>query len=278
VSVSEVAGALDGPLLTTMTVYVVDWPGIMDATPSLFVTTRSASGLSVSLSVAELFAAFVSVTPKGAATEAVLVNVPVALAAITPVTVKVAVAPTGRSTLVLIDPLPEAAQVPPPAPAHVQVIEVMPAGIESVTAAPLTLDGPTLVTVTVYVVDWPGTAVAVASVLVIRKSVCGVTVVTSVAQLFPGVGSVTVLGGVMVAVLLIVPVADAITVAEIENVVEPPGSSVTDAAMLPLPEAGHDDPTVAEHVHVAPLSDAGIVSVTVAPVTVDGPGFVATTV
>jgi hypothetical protein len=89
---------------------------------------------------------------------------------------------------------------------------------------------------------------------------------------------VTVPGGVTVAVLLIVPVADAITVAEIENVADPAGSSVTDAATLPLPEAGHDDPAVAEHVHVAPLSVGGMVSVTVAPVTVDGPGFVATTV
>ena len=85
-------------------------------------------------------------------------------------------------------------------------------------------------------------------------------------------------GNVMVAVLLMVPVADAVTVAEIENVALPAGARVTDADTLPDPDAGHDDPAVAEHVHVAPDSAAGMVSATVAPVTVDGPGFEATTV
>ena len=119
---------------------------------------------------------------------------------------------------------------------------------------------------------------AVPSVLVIRKSVCGVTVVTSVAVLLLDVGSVTLPGMVMFAVLVIVPVAEAITVAEIENVADPEGANVTDAETLPLPEAGHVEPAVAEHVQAAPLNVAGIVSLTVAPVTVDGPGLDATTV
>jgi hypothetical protein len=93
-----------------------------------------------------------------------------------------------------------------------------------------------------------------------------------------GVGSVTEPGNAMVAVLEIVPVAEAMTVAEIENVVVPAGASVTVAATLPLPDAGQVDPAVAAHVQVAAESDAGIVSLTVAPVTVDGPGLVATTV
>jgi hypothetical protein len=114
--------------------------------------------------------------------------------------------------------------------------------------------------------------------LVTLRSVWGVTVVRSVAELLAGVGSVTVLGKVMLAVLLIVPVAEAMTVAEMENVAEPPGARVTEAEMSPLPDAGHDDPALAEHVHVAPLSAAGIVSLTVAPVTVDGPGLEAPTV
>ena len=46
----------------------------------------------------------------------------------------------------------------------------------------------------------------------------------------------------------------------------------------PLPDAVHDDPLVAMHVHVAPESEDGRVSVTVAPVTEDGPLLVATIV
>ena len=114
--------------------------------------------------------------------------------------------------------------------------------------------------------------------MVTVRSVWGVTVVTSVAELLAGVGSETVPGNVMLAVLLIVPVAEAMTVAEIVNVAEPPGASVTEADTLPLPDAGHDDPALAEQVHVAPVSVAGIVSLTVAPVTVEGPGLDATTV
>ena len=148
-SVTLVAGALDGPLLATVTVYVVDWPGMTEATPSVFVTARSARGVRLSTSVAVLLAAFVSVTPSGAETVALLVNVPVAPAPMTAVIVKVTEAPTGRSTLLLIEPLPAAGQVPPPVPAHVHVIDVSPAGTLSVTDAPTTLDGPVLATTTV---------------------------------------------------------------------------------------------------------------------------------
>ena len=48
--------------------------------------------------------------------------------------------------------------------------------------------------------------------------------------------------------------------------------------MLPEPEAVHVPPPAPTHVHVAPVSDAGSVSVTVAPVTALGPAFDATIV
>ena len=99
----------------------------------------------MSTSVAELLAEFVSVTPSGAATTAVLDNVPVEPAAITAVTVNVTDAPTDRLTVALIAPLPEAGHVPPPLPAHVHVIDVTPAGIASVTDAPVAVEGPRLV-------------------------------------------------------------------------------------------------------------------------------------
>ena len=273
-----VAGELEGPLLATVTVYVVDWPGTAEAALSLLVTTRSARGVRVSTSVAALFATLVSVTPSGAATVAELVNEPVAEVEIAAVTVKVTEPPTGRLTLLLIEPLPDAGHVAPPAPVHVHVIDVTPEGIVSATVAPVTVDGPALVATIVYVVDWPGTAVTVPSVFVIVRSVWGVTVVTSVAELLAGVGSVTDPGSAMLAVLVIVPVADATTVPEMVKVAVPPGASVTEAARFPLPEAGHVEPAVAEHVQVEPLNEAGMVSLTVAAVTVEGPGLVATTV
>ena len=99
----------------------------------------------MSTSVAELLAAFVSVTPSGAATAAVLLRVPVALAAITSVTVNVAVAPTGRLTVALIDPVPDAGHDAPALAVQLQVIEVTPVGIVSVTDAPSAVDGPVFV-------------------------------------------------------------------------------------------------------------------------------------
>ena len=53
-------------------------PGAAVVTPSVLVIARSASGSSVSSSVAELFAELVSVTPSGRVTVAVLLSVPVA--------------------------------------------------------------------------------------------------------------------------------------------------------------------------------------------------------
>jgi len=60
----------------------------------------------------------------------------------------VTVAPTGKSTPLLIAPVPAAGQTPPPAAVQLQVIEVTPAGSASVTVAPVTVDGPTFVTAT----------------------------------------------------------------------------------------------------------------------------------
>ena len=59
----------------------------------------------------------------------------------------------------------------------------------------------------VYVTGVPGTSEAAPSVLVIARSVCGVSVSVSVALLLPGVGSVV--AAVIVAVLASEPVASA---------------------------------------------------------------------
>src|SRR6187402_2039895 len=96
---------------------------------------RSASAVSVSLSVAELFPGVGSVTPAGAATVAVLLSVPVAAGDKVALTVYVTLAPAGRLTVSLILPEPAAVQVPPPAPTQVQVA-VSEAGNVSATMAP----------------------------------------------------------------------------------------------------------------------------------------------
>ena len=53
---------------------------------------------------------------------------------------------------------------------------------------------------------------------------------------------------------------------------------LTEAEMLPEPDAGQLDPAEAVHVQAAPVRLAGNVSVTVAPVIADGPAFEATIV
>ena len=56
--------------------------------------------------------------------------------------------PAGRLTVSLILPAPEAVQVPPPAPTHVQ-LQVSVAGIMSSTNTPLASLGPAFAAVTV---------------------------------------------------------------------------------------------------------------------------------
>ena len=115
-------------------------------------------------------------------------------------------------------------------------------------------------------------------VFVIARSAIGVKVSVSVALLLPGVGSVVPDGTDTVAVLLSVPVADALTVALTVYVAVPLASRFTVSLMLPLPEAVQLEPADAVHVQVTPVKLAGIVSLTVAPVTSLGPLFVATIV
>src|SRR5580765_2221105 len=98
--------------------------------------TRSAVGVSVSVSVAVLLPDAGSVTPAPTDAVAVLVSDPVAPEAIVAVTTNVAVAPTGKSTEALMLPLPDAGQVAPPATEQVQVAPVNAAGNVSETVEP----------------------------------------------------------------------------------------------------------------------------------------------
>ena len=58
----------------------------------------------------------------------------------------------------------------------------------------------------------------------------------------------------------------------------PPDSRLMVSLIEPVPDGAQVEPADAVHVHVALLNDAGSVSVMVAPVTFEGPAFVATMV
>ena len=125
-------------------------PGTTEVSRLVLVIERSAVGVSESTSVAELLPAVGSTIPAATVPEAVLLNVPVAPALTAATTENVAVAPTGRLTVVLIEPLPEAEAQPAPAlGVHVHEVNEAEPGCVSTTAVFGALDGPLLVTTTV---------------------------------------------------------------------------------------------------------------------------------
>src|SRR3954454_14883671 len=104
------------------------------------------------------------------------------------------------STVSLMAPVPLVAWTVPVVPVAVQLSAVTMAGKLSLTLAPTTFEGPTLLTVMVYVVGLPGVYVADPSVLVIDRSLTKTGVSLSVALLLPA-ASVTPAGALTVAVL-----------------------------------------------------------------------------
>ncbi len=229
--------------------------------------------ITVLASVARLLPAG-SLVPIGAVTLAELLMVPLPLAVA--VTVKVADPPESRLTAAEMSPLPDAGQLEPALAAQVQLMAERLAGKMSVTVAAVTAEGPALLATIVYVTVLPWFTLVTPSSLVIDRSAVGVmTVLLSVALLLPA-GSLVPTGAVTVAVLLMVPAPLAVAVTV--KVALPPLSRSTLAAMLPAPLAGQTEPAVAAQVQVAALSCAGNTSLTVAPVTADGPAFDATMV
>jgi hypothetical protein len=188
-----------GPLLVTVTVYVVVPPGTYVVVPSVFTIDRSAIGDDVSVSVlvqppvaalkllpAAVHAVPRLVVPAGGATIPVLSRLPVAAALMFAVTVYVAVPFTSRLTVLLMLPLPlAAAQLEPADATQVHGADVIAAGNVSVTGALVTGLGPLLVTVIVYVVVPPGTYVVVPSVFTIDRSATGDGVSVSVLVQLP---------------------------------------------------------------------------------------------
>src|SRR5262245_59057263 len=168
VSATVDPGALLGPALDAVIVYVTDPPAVTVVTPSVLVIARSACELRVSVSVALLLAGFGSVTAPPL-TVAVFDSVPVADAEIAADAVYVTDAPAGRFAVSLMFPEPDAVHVPPPAPTHVHVA-VNEAGKVSAMVAVGTGSGPAFDAVIVYVTEPPAVAVVTPSVLVIARS------------------------------------------------------------------------------------------------------------
>jgi hypothetical protein len=241
----------------------------------VFVIERLPDGVRVSMSVCELLPPTVSVKPLGALIEAVFDSEPEAVGETVALNVNVA-EPPGRSvTVVAIEPVPEGSAHEEPAVAEQShVAPVSSAGSVSVIGALTTVDGPLLAATIVYVTPVPGVTLATESVFVIERSPSGLSVSTSVALLFSGSRSGNPEGGVTVAVLLSVPVAPGAIVPVTRNVAAPVTVSDTVVEIAPVPvAAAHELPAVAEQVHEAPRIVAGIVSLTWAFVTSDGPAF-----
>ncbi len=120
----------------------------------------------------------------------------------------------------------------------------------------------------------PGTYDDGALDLAMPRSATGAAVVAVDAELFPGTGSLTAAGGVIVAVLARTPVAPEGTIPETVNVAVPPIGSVTSASMSPAPDPEpHEPPDAPAQVHVKPLTAAGSASCTRALTTSLGPWF-----
>jgi hypothetical protein len=275
VSVIVAPVAMLGPLFDATIVYVMAVPGTTVVKPSVLVIAKSAVGVSVSMSVAVLLFGFGSVTPLGAPTVAVFANAPCADAKTVAFTVYVAVPPTSKLAVVFKLPVPLAApQLEPTLAAHVHVTFVKNAGNVSATVAPFAILGPLFVATIVYVIDVPGTTVVTPSVLLIAKSATKFVPSTSVALLLFGFVSVTPLGAAIVAVFVIAPLADPLTVAFTVYVAVPPTSRLTVVFKLPVPLAAPQlDPLLAEHVHDTFVSPIGNVSTTSAFSTALGPAF-----
>src|SRR3954452_7131321 len=119
----------------------------MDTGPVLVMATSAFGG---KVTTTLLFGELGSGGPGPGVTVAVLTTTPTASAATVAVTLNVIVPPTGTSTVELMFPLPDGAlHAPPPVPAHVQVAPRSTSGSVSITAAPIALLEPALVTVIV---------------------------------------------------------------------------------------------------------------------------------
>src|SRR5436305_2052128 len=125
----------------------------------------------------------------------------------------------------------------------------------------------------VEVTEPPAVAVATPSVLVLDRPVLAPSVSLSGGEWLPGVGSVSPPPALTMAVLLREPGTAAAMVQVAVSGTLPPAGRLTVSPMMPEPEAVQVPPPAPTQVQVQ-VSDAGKVSVTVAPVASLGPELV----
>lgn len=138
---------------------------------------------------------------------------------------------------------------------------VNPAGVGSETVTGADADGPLFVTVTAYVMVWPGDAFA-GPVFRIERSLAALIATVAVELLLPGVGSVDVLD--TEAVLESVPLAVVAIVYVLEMPAEPPA---------PSDPIAHGNAVLHPPVLETNVMPAGVGSATAMPVADDGPLF-----
>jgi hypothetical protein len=105
-SVTLTPVAFEGPLLTTVRVYVSKFPMSMGSRSSVLKIARSAAGVRVSTSEAESLPGIVSTKPAGGMTVAVLVRKPVAAGSMMPLRVRIALWPARSGEAKIHMPVP----------------------------------------------------------------------------------------------------------------------------------------------------------------------------
>ncbi len=262
--------ASDGPRLLTLRLYEIV-PAALTAAGPVLTTDRSASGVTVVLTLALLLPGTGSTVVVVAV--AVLVIVPPWFGAVTTI-VKVVLEPTFQFGRVqLTEALPALVQVQPPLLGVVDP-NVTPGGRLSLMTTLDAFDGPLFVAVTVYVSD-PAALTVAGPDLVMARSACGITLVLTVSLLLPGVGS-AVVPPIVAPLVSVAPCAGAVT-------------TTVMVVLAPVFHAGRVQVTemLALLLHVQPpllgvtetnVTPAGSVSVTVMFAESDGPLFATSSV
>ena len=136
--------------MVTRIVYAVVLPAFNEVTPFVLVIAKSATGFTVSVSLAILSFVFGSVVPAGGSMVAVFVTLP-EVAVTVAVTVNVTLPPLGNVGIITPGPCMAATVVapqaaPPVAEPHVTLVTLRPATTGSIKNAPFAALGPLFVT------------------------------------------------------------------------------------------------------------------------------------
>ena len=260
----------------------------MTAAGPVFTILKRATGLIVVVTAEVLLLKFESGVLAGVLTDAALVMLPIAEALTVPVMLITTLLPTGNCGKVVATLLPEMENPeghkdPPEALAQLALMLLKSDGELSLKLALNTSAGPLFLRTTVYVIEPPALTVA-GPVFTIERSAFGLTVAAVLLALLARFGSVTLIGGETLALLMTVPLAPLVTVPLTLKVTLLPAGSVGIEAVTLLPdteigELGQTEPPDAlAQLAVTPLSELGTKSLKLAPLASLGPALLITIV